>query len=115
MFVSYCSDIKLFGVVINNCYGFVILLISPNNNVILNNVNISFTSSSAQCFINLYTSCGGSALILSLGICIKEVLQVDVLVNNILKKAIGTLYHNISNAANVNDKRSKELALLQLV
>ena len=27
------------------------------------------------------------------GICINEVLQVDVLVNNILKKAIRTFYH----------------------
>ena len=41
LFVNYCSDIKLFGVAINNYHGFTILLINPYNNVTLNNVNIT--------------------------------------------------------------------------
>ena len=56
LFVSYCYDIKLFGVAINNYYGFAILLINPNNKVTLNNINITSTP---QCSGNWSTFCGG--------------------------------------------------------
>ena len=49
LFVSYSSHIMLFGVNINNCYGFAIFLININNDVALNNVNITSTSGSTQC------------------------------------------------------------------
>ena len=48
LLVSYSCYIMLFGVSINNYYGFSILLINVNNNVTFNNVNITSKSSSAQ-------------------------------------------------------------------
>ena len=64
LFISYSSDITILGVNINDYYGFAILLINPNKNTTLINVNISSSSTSGQCSINLLPSCGGSGLIL---------------------------------------------------
>ena len=64
LLISYSSYIMLFGVNINNYYGFTILLININNNVTLNNINITSTSGSAQCSKKVFPSCGGSGLIL---------------------------------------------------
>ena len=49
LLISYSSDITLSNVNINNYYGFAVLLINPNNNSILNNVNISFSFGNVQC------------------------------------------------------------------
>ena len=64
LLVSYSSYIMLFGVNINNYYGFAILLININNNVTVNNVNITSTSGSAQCIQKVVPSCGGTGLII---------------------------------------------------
>ena len=66
LFVSYSSYITMFGVNIINYYGFAIVLININNNLTLNNINITFTSGSAQYSVKVVPSCGGSGLILSL-------------------------------------------------
>ena len=114
LFVSYCSDIKLFRVAINNYYGFAILLINPNNNVTLNNVNITTSSTRAQFSDNRSKSCGGSGLILYFSNMYKwhKVLKASVLLNN--TSIEGNLnivpYGDISNAANVDDKRSKAIS-----
>ena len=54
----------LSNVNIKNYYGFAVLLINPNNNSTLSNVNISDSSGSLQCLKNLSLSCGGSGVIL---------------------------------------------------
>ena len=63
LLISYSSDIMMVGVNINNYYGFAILLINPNKNTTLINVDIS-SSDIGQCSINLLPSCGGSGIIL---------------------------------------------------
>ena len=113
---SYSSYIMLFGVNINTYYGFTILIININNNVTLNNVNITFTSGSAQCSENVLpsTSCGGSGLILYFSNIDKGigVLETHVLVNNTV--IVGNLnivpYTDINIAAQVHAKEPKAIS-----
>ena len=114
LLISYSSYIMLFGVSINNYYGFAILLININNNTTLNNVNITFASSSAQCSGNMLPSCGGSGLILyysNLDNRIR-VLEPHVLVNKTIIKYNYNIapYVDINIAAQVHTKELKAIS-----
>ena len=114
LLITYSSEIMLFGVDINKYYGFAILLININNNVILNNVNITSASGSAQCSKNVLISCGGSGLILYFSNLDNriEVLESHVLVNKTIIKANWNIVPNadIYNAARVYSKEPKAIS-----
>ena len=114
LFVTYSSYITIFGVNINKYYGFAILLININNNVILNNINITSTSGNAQCSKKVVPSCGGSGLILYFSNFDKRVgeLEAHVLVN---KTVIEYNYNIVSYtdrniAAQVDGKEHKAIS-----
>ena len=108
LFASYSSHIMMFGVNINNYYGFAILLININNNITLNNINITSTSGSAQCSEKVLTSCGGSGLIYNR----IEVLEVHVVVNKTVIKGNWNIvpYTDINIAAQVDGKEPKAIS-----
>ena len=114
LFVSYSSHIMMFGVNINNYYGFAILLININNNVTLKNINITFTSGSAQCSEKVLTSCGGSGLIVYFSNLDNRigVLEAHVLVNNTIIKGNWNFvpYTDINIAAQVDGKEPKAIS-----
>ena len=111
---TYSSYIMMFGVNINNYYGFAILLININNNATLNNINITSTSGSAQCSKKALSSCGGSGLILYFSNLDNriEILEVHVLIN---KTVIEGNYNFVPNtditiAAQVDAKEPKAIS-----
>ena len=114
LFVSYSSHIMLFGININTYFGFAILLININNNVTLNNVNITSTSGSAQCYKKVAPSCGGSGLILYFSNLDKRigVLEAHVLVNKTVIKGNWNFvpYTDINIAAQVHTKEPKPIS-----
>ena len=114
LFASYSSQIMMFGVNINNYYGFAILLININNNVTLNNVNITSTSGSAQCSEKALTSCGGSGLILYFSNLYNriEVLEAHVVVNKTVIKGNWNIvpYTDINIATEVDGKEPKAIS-----
>ena len=114
LLLSYSSYIMLFGVNINNYYGFAILLININNNVTLNNINITSTSGSAQCSKNMLPSCGGSGLILYFSNLDNRigVLETHVLVNKtIIEYNWNIVPHvDIKIAAQVHTKEPKAIS-----
>ena len=114
LLVSYSSHIMLFGVNINNYYGFAILLININNNVTLNNVNITSTSGTAQCSKKVLLSCGGSGLILYFSNLdnIIGALEAHVLVNKTVIKGNWNIvpYTDIKIAAQVHTKEPKAIS-----
>ena len=114
LLISYSSDITIFGVNINDYYGFAILLINPNNNTTLTNVNISSSSGSGQCSINLLSSCGGSGLILYFSNLDNrvEVLGGHVVLNNMTIQGNLNLvpYSDIANAAKVHTEEPKAIS-----
>ena len=110
LLVSYSSYIMLFGVSINNYYGFAILLINVNNNVTLSNVNITSKSSRAQCSKKALPSCTESGVILYFSNLHNrnEVLEAHVLINktNIKRNYNIVPYTDIIIAAQVIGKES---------
>ena len=114
LFVSYSSHITMFGVNINNYYGFAILLININNNVTLNNINITSTSGSAQCSEKVLPSCGGSGLIVYLSNFDKRVgeLVAHVVVNKTVIEYNYNIvpYTDINVAAQVDGKEPKAIS-----
>ena len=114
LLLSYSSCITLFGVNINNYYGFAILLININNNVTLNNVNIISTSGSAQCSKKVLRSCGGSGLILYFSNLDKRIglLEAHVLVNKTIIEGNWNIvpYVDINIAAEVHAKEPKAIS-----
>ena len=114
LLISYSSDITIFGININDYYGFAILLINPNKNTTLTNVSISSSSGSGQCSINLLPSCGGSGLILyfsNLDNRVK-VLGGHVVLNNMTIQGNINLvpYSDIANAAKVHTEEPKAIS-----
>ena len=114
LFFSYSSGIMLFGVSITYYYGFAILLINVNNNVTLNNVNITSTSASGQCSEKKLLSCGGSGHILYFSNLDNRigVLETHVLINKtgIEYNLYFVSYTDITIAAQVHAKESKAIS-----
>ena len=114
LFISYSSDITIFGVNINYYYGFAILLINPNKNTTVTNINISSSSGSGQCSINPLPSCGGSGLILYFSNLDNrvEVLGGHVVLNNVTIQGNVNLvpYSDIANAAKVHTEKPKAIS-----
>ena len=114
LLISYSSHIMMFGVNINNYYGFAILLININNNATLNNINITSTSGSAQCSKKVLPSCGGSGLILYFSNLDNRigVLEAHVLVNKTIIKSNWNVvpYTDINIAAQVITKEPKAIS-----
>ena len=114
LFVSYSSHITMFGVNINNYYGFAILLINSNNNVTINNIKITSTSGTAQCSKNVAPSCGGSGLILYFSNLYNriEVLEAHVIINKTVIKGNWNVvsYTDINIAAQVDGKEPKAIS-----
>ena len=114
LLVSYSSHIMLFGVNINNYYGFAILLININNNVTVNNVNITSTSGSAQCIQKVVPSCGGTGLILYFSNFDNRirVLKAHVLVNKTVIEGNWNIvpYTDIKIAGQVHAKEPKAIS-----
>ena len=111
LFVSYSSCIMLFGVNINNYYGFAILIININNNITLNNINIT---SSSQCSDKVVPSCSGSGLILYFSNFDNRIglLDTHVLVNNTVIAGNFNIvpYTDIKIAAQVHTKEPKAIS-----
>ena len=114
LFISYCSDIMLSKVKINNYYGFAVLLINPNNNLTLSNVSISDSSGSLQCLKKISLSCGGSGVILYFSNLDNrtEVLRAHVLLNTTYIRGVFNIvpYDDISNAYKVHTEESKAIS-----
>ena len=114
LLISYSYYIMLFGVSITEYYGFAILLININNNITINNVNISGTSGSAQCSVNLLPSCGGSGLILYFSNLDNRIglLKAHVLVNKTIIKGNYNIvpYTDINIAAQLHAKQPKAIS-----
>ena len=114
LLVSYSSHIMLFGVNINNYYGFAILLININNNVTFNNVNITSTSGTAQCSEKVVPNCGGSGLILYFSNLDKRIgiLEAHLLINKTVIKGNWNIvpYSDIKIAAQVHTKEPKAIS-----
>ena len=98
LFASYSFHITMFGVNINNYYGFAILLININNNVTLNNIKITSTSGTAQCSKKALPTCGGSGLIVyfsnlnnRIGILEAHVLIKKTVINNFVPNTAITI------------------------
>ena len=110
LLVSYSSDITLFRVKISNYYGFASLLINPNNNVTLTNINI-VSSKASQCFQTLLPNCGGSGLILYFSNADNRVdmLETNVLINkmNVLGNVNLVPYNDIINAAKLHTENNQ--------
>ena len=100
----------LFGVTINNYYGFAIFLINVNNNVTFNNVNITSKSSRAPYSEKVISCCSGSGVIMYFSDLHNriEVLEVHVLINktNIKHNYKIVSYTDINIAAQVIGKDS---------
>ena len=114
LFISYSSDITILGVNINDYYGFAILLINPNKNTTLINVNISSSSTSGHCSINLLPSCGGSGLILYFSNLDNRTEVVDAYVlfkkMNLRGNINSVPYNDIMNAAKVHFEEPKAVS-----
>ena len=114
LLISDSSYITMFGVNINNYYGFAILLININNNVILNNVNITSSSDSTQCSKKVLPSCGGSGLIVYFSNLDNRigVLEAYVVVNKTIIKGNWNIvpYTDINIAAQVHAKEPKAIS-----
>ena len=114
LFASYSSHIKMFGVNINNYYGFAILLININNIVTLNNINITSTSHSTRCSEKVLPSCGGSGLIVYFSNFDKRIreLVAHVLVNKTVIEYNYNIvpYTDINIAAQVHAKEPKAIS-----
>ena len=111
LLLSYSSYIMLFGVNINTYYGFAILIININNNITLNNVNIT---SSSQCSDKVVPSCGGSGLILYFSNFDNRIglLDTHVFVNNTVIAGNFNIvpYTDIKIAAQVHAKEPKAIS-----
>ena len=111
LLVSYSSDITLFRVKISNYYGFAALLINPNNNVTLTNINIDAT----HCSHTLLLSCHGSGLILYFSNVDKSVdmLETNVLINKMNMKGNINLvpYNDVINAAKLHTENNQPKAI----
>ena len=112
--ISYSSDITILGVNINDYYGFAILLINPNKNTTLINVNISSSSDIGQCSINILPSCGGSGIILYFSNLDNrtEVLDAYVLLKKMKLQGNVNLvpYNDIMNAGQVHTNEPKAIS-----
>ena len=114
LFISYSSDIMLSKINISNYYGFAILLINPNNNLTLSNVNISDSSGSLQCSKNISLSCGGSGVILYFSNKDNrtKVLRAHILLSTIYIRGLVNIvsYDDISNAYKVHTEEPKAIS-----
>ena len=114
LLVSYSSDITLFRVKISNYYGFASLLINPNNNVTLTNINI-VSSNRSQCSQTLLLNCSGSGLILYFSNADKsvEILEADVLINTMIMEGNINLvpYNDVINAAKLHTENNQPKAI----
>ena len=112
LLVSYSSDITLFRVKISNYYGFAALLINPNNNVTLTNINIV---SSNQCSQTLLPNCSGSGLILYFSNADNsvEILKADVFINTMqMQGNINNVpYNDVINAAKLHTENDQPKAI----
>ena len=114
LFVSYSSHITMFGVNINNYYGFAILLININNNITLYNINITSTSGSAQCSEKVLPTCGGSGLKVYFSNLYNKigVLEAHVIVNEtVIEGNLNIVqYTDINIAVQVDGKEPKAIS-----
>ena len=114
LLISYSSNIMMSNVIINNYYGFAVLLINPNNNSILNNVNISDSSGGKQCSKNFSLSCGGSGLILYFSNLDNrtKVLSAHVLLSTAYIGGSFNIvpYGDVSNAGKVHTEEPKAIS-----
>ena len=114
LLASYSSYITMFGVNINNYYGFAILLININKNVTLYNINITSTSGTAQCFQKALPSCGGSGLIVYFSNFDKRIRELDahVVVNKTVIESNWNVvpYTDINIAGQVDGKEPKVIS-----
>ena len=114
LFASYSSHITMFGVNINNYYGFAILLININKNLTLNNITITFASGIARCNVKALPSCGGSGVILYFSNLYNslEVLDTHVLINKTVIEYNYNIvpYTDINIAAQVDGKEPKAIS-----
>ena len=114
LFVSYSSYITMFGVNINNYYGFAILLININNNITLYNINITSTFGSAQCSKKVLIRCGGSGLIVYFSNFDKRVgeLEAHVVVNKTVIEGNYNFvpYADINIASQIDGKEPKAIS-----
>ena len=114
LLVSYSSDITLFRVKISKYYGFASLLINPNNNVTLTNINI-VSSNCSQCSQTLLLNCNGSGLILYFSNADKsvEILEADVLINTMIMEGNINIvpYNDVINAAKLHTENNQPKAI----
>ena len=114
LLVSYSSDITLFRVKISNYYGFAALLINPNNNVTLTNINIVF-SNPFKCSQNLLPNCSGSGLILYFSNADNsvEILETNVFINtmNMQSNFNPVPYNDVINAAKLYTENNQPKAI----
>ena len=114
LLVSYSSDITLFRVKISNYYGFASLLINPNNNVTLTNINI-VSSKASQCSQTLLPNCSGSGLILYFSNADNhvEILQANVFINtmNVQDNINLVPYNDVINAAKLHTENNQPKAI----
>ena len=114
LLVSYSSDITLIRVNISNYYGFASLLINPNNNVTLTNINI-VSSNASQCSQTLLPNCSGSGLILYFSNIDNrvEILQANVLINTIKMEGNYNIvpYNDVVNAAKLHTENNQPKAI----
>ena len=114
LLVSYSSDITLFRVKISNYYGFAALLINPNNNVTLTNINIVF-SNPFKCSQNLLPNCSGSGLILYFSNADNsvEILEAVVFINTMQMQWNINLvpYNDVINAAKLHTENDQPKAI----
>ena len=112
LLVSYSSNITMFRVKISNYYGFAALLINPNNNMTLTNINIV---SSNQCSQSLLPNCSGSGLILYFNNADNsvEMLEADVFINTMqMQLNINNVpYNDVINAAKLHTENSQPKAI----
>ena len=112
LLVSYSSNITLFRVKISNYYGFAALLINPNNNVTLTNINIV---SSNQCSQTLLPNCSGSGLILYFSNADNsvEILKADVFINTMQMQGNinNVTYSDVINAAKLHTENDQPKAI----
>ena len=114
LLVSYSSDITLFRVNISNYYGFASLLINPNNNITLTNINI-VSSNVSQCSQTLLPNCSGSGLILYFSNVDNhvEILQANVLINKMNMQGNYNIvpYNDVVNAAKLHTENNQPKAI----
>ena len=109
LLISYSSNITLFRMTVINYYGFVVLLINPNNNVNLTNVIINRSS-----MVSSNSTQGGSGLVIYFSNLNNktELLETYILLNKIVMYWNFNLvpYNEVSNAAKVYTIKPKAIS-----